>query len=620
MQTKNRFFLLLTAAIALAACNEDETAQQKAGDPTREVTFAAYTQDDRQTRSLETTTDNILSFSTYGVYNGAVLSNLNPANVSRPNKETSWGYNPLQIWPNTGEIDFYAYSPTGARGLVPTIDANTQSIAYTVPAVGSQQNLLVAVNEGVDCVNRSVVRLTFQHALSRVQIKALSTDPGKSMTVYGVSFLNLKSKGTLALDDKIQTGFDYSTTPVLWTGHDIPTSYGFDFTAEPITVGNSETNVIIDDATNNALLVLPQETELGESHSKGQTGFAPNLTDFDDLADLTLLTDPADGKFYIKVLYASDADKAAGTVKAKYLAVTHPGTSDPITFEIGRSYTFVVKLSNDALGLALEEAYMPAPHKGWAGSNIYWDGTKLTFDDVDDDTNEQYQGLLFKWGSLIGISPVDDWNDNTTLYLPVNGNYVQTTVGAAVTNGYITGNTCDDITVVGRDFGTQPIAGMTDYRLSGFLTYLNSNPANIAAYHGDICAYLASVGSAPAGEWRMPTGAEFDPSSAYARVPSGSGDFTLGGASDQEDGTCSITNGYRLTYASSKTTYFPASGNRYMATGALYYFGTNGYYWSASPISSNNQGSWNLEFDGQGVNPSSATNRKEAYPVRCVKK
>ena len=50
----------------------------------------------------------------------------------------------------------------------------------------------------------------------------------------------------------------------------------------------------------------------------------------------------------------------------------------------------------------------------WAGSNIYWNGTKLTFDAAPVDpsnlttqelTNMKKQGVFFLWGSLIGVSP-----------------------------------------------------------------------------------------------------------------------------------------------------------------------------------------------------------------------
>jgi hypothetical protein len=39
-----------------------------------------------------------------------------------------------------------------------------------------------------------------------------------------------------------------------------------------------------------------------------------------------------------------------------------------------------------------------------AKSNIYWNGSYLTFSNTSGVT-EDYQGVYFKWGSLVGISP-----------------------------------------------------------------------------------------------------------------------------------------------------------------------------------------------------------------------
>jgi hypothetical protein len=646
----------LGGVVLLSSCKQDEPVQGF-GDPSRAVMFTAFAKKNSLTRAVETTSANILSFSAYGIHDGTtLLQNLAPADVSRATNTDPWTYTPVQVWPDAGAINFYAFSPTGATGLTPTVNVGTQSIAYTVPAA-NQQDLLVAVNEGISCVNRSLVSLNFQHALSRVQVKAKSLDAGNNFTVYGVEFISLNSEGTLDLDaDSIPKngGFTYGGTPkVLWTGHATPVNYSFDLVSTAIVVDNNETNVIIDDATNDALLVLPQTTTLGSNQAAQiEDGFATGLTDFTALSDLTTITDPTDG-FYVKVIYASELDKGDGQVTVKYFPVTQPGTSDPFSFEIGRSYTFLVKLSGDAyigfgaievqefddfdvIEIPVGEAYVPAAHNGFAGSNIYWNGTQLTFDDVDDTTHEKYQGLYFKWGSLVGMSPVNDWAGTTVLYTPTGagGIYEATTATAFGVAAW------DALTpaVADRDFDSagSGIKGITDYRLSGFLTSLNNDVANVAAYHGDICAYLSGKPGVPNGSWRMPTSAEFDPGypdvpftspGAYARegavddksTPQVSDDEFLwtAGDSDQIDGTFAIANGYRLEYASNKYAFFPASGSRYFSDGALVNLGLRGYAWGSSPAVANGH---DLSLRASGVYPADGSNRMYGFPVRCVKK
>jgi hypothetical protein len=86
----------------------------------------------------------------------------------------------------------------------------------------------------------------------------------------------------------------------------------------------------------------------------------------------------------------------------------------------------------------------------FARSNIYWDATtdptnpKLTFvpaaDDPaqNDDTKAGYQGVFFKWGSLVGISPARTGSSNyfsgsTPLYIPVVKDPLNTSTWKATT-------------------------------------------------------------------------------------------------------------------------------------------------------------------------------------------
>jgi hypothetical protein len=78
----------------------------------------------------------------------------------------------------------------------------------------------------------------------------------------------------------------------------------------------------------------------------------------------------------------------------------------------------------------------------FARSNIYWDGNsssgKLTFVKAkdtppQDDSKKGYQGVLFKWGSLVGVSPaqVSSNNDYTNRITPIYVPIVNTTLSAS---------------------------------------------------------------------------------------------------------------------------------------------------------------------------------------------
>jgi hypothetical protein len=56
----------------------------------------------------------------------------------------------------------------------------------------------------------------------------------------------------------------------------------------------------------------------------------------------------------------------------------------------------------------------------WAGSNVYWDGSKLTFKPAGYVGKENfYQGVLFKWGSMVGVSPAGAINQQVSASTPI---------------------------------------------------------------------------------------------------------------------------------------------------------------------------------------------------------
>jgi hypothetical protein len=69
-------------------------------------------------------------------------------------------------------------------------------------------------------------------------------------------------------------------------------------------------------------------------------------------------------------------------------------------------------------------------------------------------------------------------------------------------------------------------------------------------------------------------------------------------------------------FGPTSTIWYPASGYRYYNGGSLSGVGNGGYYWSASPSSSN---AYRLGFDyGGDVDPSGSDYRAYGYSVRCL--
>lgn len=259
------------------------------------------------------------------------------------------------------------------------------------------------------------------------------------------------------------------------------------------------------------------------------------------------------------------------------------------------------------LVLTLSGEYYPSMHHGWAGSNIYWDGTKLTFDDVNVTTHQYYQGVFFQWGSLWGIAPNgtanSGWNNNITVYRLNNG--VHSAVSSV--NTWNSFPRVDDSSIT-----SHPPKGM-NARYRNYLYEITDGNTGM----GDICKYLTeqSGGLIHGKKWRMPTSQEFGVYDNYTR----SGTWALVG-SNNAAGLYGLSNLGKVTKAADSpndhtATNFPGSGYRNSSDGELINVGNNGYYWSGTPVGNRGYG---LDFYSSNMHPINSNGRSFGFSVRCV--
>jgi hypothetical protein len=331
------------------------------------------------------------------------------------------------------------------------------------------------------------------------------------------------------------------------------------------------------------------------------------------------------------------------------------GGTDP-SINIGAVITFSPLVDEDLDGPVAvppppDPDHDPAAIKDWATSNIYFkpDGTgagdvgSLTFAESKADWTtfggkEGYQGVYFKWGSLIGISTNtagDTYDDyNTFLFIPdlTTGKYhkykvgnVTSTPGDIIVDAYLakaTGNTWGNIPCA--DDGTLPTGRAVDA-----LSEIHNQEAN---YKGDICRYLSAKrsvnGSGLVNTWQMPV-SEMFAGSGYQEVPyesagsvwdslqgwSGTGSFD----GSDTNGASQTANAF-MTYMYSptgETVFFPASGDRVVSDGNQDLIGYSGYYWSSSAYGASN--AYYLYVGSGYVNLFNGYLRTLGYSVRCVR-
>jgi hypothetical protein len=220
----------------------------------------------------------------------------------------------------------------------------------------------------------------------------------------------------------------------------------------------------------------------------------------------------------------------------------------------------------------------------WSHSNIYWDrslnsGTGgLTFDKTATGAHSDYQGVLFQWGSLIGISPVGSGETSTstiTIYVPPVGG----------------GNWDASHTVYHSsslfNFGSSGWNGIP--RLGDEPTTSNSaenylyTHNNFAKYQGDVCNYLDNA-------WRLPNGEEFKTVKVVTAAATGSDPNDAAGKGSVPYATCTSTLGPVLLPMSGRRNYTLAEATYGAGIASVYWCGSTGsgaYAWTASFASTN---------------------------------
>jgi hypothetical protein len=361
-----------------------------------------------------------------------------------------------------------------------------------------------------------------------------------------------------------------------------------------------------------------------------------------------LLVMPKTGELTIKIpKHAITRQNFTGKIPTDDATMNASGTFST-TLAAGSSYKLYVKLR------------VPK----WAGSNIYWvktgsydngsgdsgDVGYLTFDpyyvDGNDAPHKGYQGVFFKFGSLVGISPAMGstgttlekhyFSNATPVYIPIyDEDYPVTgsTWKSPHTSDYTSAHWVETLGGMAEN-ATETIPYMdgsyTTMINNRSSTYVSEDARNNASSYqglrGDICRYLSTETGVVSGEYRLPTSYEFGTNGGYwdvsAPVAGGwmkGAAFTTDNTAGNAEGTIDLITDKSLGFVFNQTmgnVVFPASGHRNYDSGMLDDVGNSVLYWSSSSNSST--GGYNLRCDGSDLSAGSVYYRSYAFAVRCV--
>ncbi|MDR1882150.1 MAG: fimbrillin family protein [Prevotella sp.] len=653
MITKRRNFvfrflpgLFLSGLLLLSGCSQDDVSDVPAG--SRAIGFRAQ----GGMSALKATTtigDNIQSFVVNAHHSEESWADgnymLQGTTVYRgEGGGNTWAYTPQAYFPTAtaGTVEFFAYSPSVSANVVNGLKhaaqtgSTTQTVTYKVPVpdpkgTAVQEDFLVAYTNVAPDDYDETVKLQFRHALSRVLVAASSslTEP---VTITGLTLMNLKSEGTLQMKGGIASSVTWSSTggPLV--------DYPYVLPASGVSVGKYAVDKSPDLVTSyeQGMFVLPQTTP----------GY---LADSDTL--------PANTEFYLEVRY-SVADAPART----FVQFRDPSVSSQgFTFESGKQYVLQLSFAagsggssdpNINIGSAVSFSDIDAENYGkdikvpvdyrasWARSNIYYnemaDGDPnnnegaLTFSETGD-AEEGYQGVFFKWGSLVGFDAGATFTSSSYLFIPdlSTGKYKKVAVSNTATLGTLfpgwsgNGGGDDWILILAPDETVIDTSGAG--RADARLTDRSTDADLYKDYKGDICKFLSDKKSDNLSglteSWRMPISENFGPNNSYyTRSTDWPGSFT-GTADEVVDGKAIMDfaedKGFvRLTgfiFPGSTVPTFPNSGNRHS-------LGLNigdSKYWSSSVY--NELNAYLLNFSSSYLSPASSPYRDFGSSVRCVR-
>ena len=242
------------AALAFASCAKDSVTEANRG---QAIDFRVAA----QTRAAETTTDNLAKFKVT-----ALTTDANYFTDVQFNKEGSFYSSApdFYYWPNTGSLQFYAYSPVDLAGV--SVTNSTKTVTGFTPAadIKDQVDFITATATGSKANETDGVALNFSHELTQILVQAKNTNAAYTYEIKGFKIANVVGKGD----------FDFTKTSNNgWTLSDESTdvkSYLVNF-EQSITLSGTAQSLM---GENGSAMLLPQELTAWTAADNTGTYFA----------------------------------------------------------------------------------------------------------------------------------------------------------------------------------------------------------------------------------------------------------------------------------------------------------------------------------------------------------
>jgi hypothetical protein len=287
-------------------------------------------------------------------------------------------------------------------------------------------------------------------------------------------------------------------------------------------------------------------------------------------------------------------------IDANPLQVTNKSVTFSQTLLANTSYTVIVSVMENR----------------WAHSNIYWESSLnggaggLMFDKKrTNPSHADYQGVFFKWGSLVGISPVGsvdiDGKGDVVLYIPAN---ITSRTWDATKTLNSTDTPWEEAGIKKVPYLISPASGGD---ASNYL-YNLSTVATYTAFTGDICRYLGG------DDWQMPN-SRVDLAQTFSSGFVSGFPFEKGSDPSDASGKGLMGSTVGATYTAWGFAFFPASGDR-NELGGVEGVGQWGEYFVGNMADIVNCfPRFKLEYSDTNIREGISSSSR-ASTIRCIKK
>lgn len=254
-------------------------------------------------------------------------------------------------------------------------------------------------------------------------------------------------------------------------------------------------------------------------------------------------------------------------------------------------------------------------------------------------------GLWYQWGRKDPLGRPAGWNNSATVAVDVPASFLT----GSTTYFTNSGDGADNLESMATVLASYSEA--TDGALDRYMIdHATQNPTKFI-YDADGTYDYDWVGKTNNNLWSNPTGYNFPRASqlpeksVFDPCPEGyrvapkdlwlnfsTTKGNINTTTDPDKETFNASNvasfaadkGYNFYYSGNKTDggdtdFYPASGYRYRASGALSNVGTIGYSWSSAPSGSSSVNAGYLLFNATFVYPLNDSYRAVGFPVRCVR-